>query len=304
MKWSARGRPKSSYATRRRFLALVGTCGLCGIARATDDRPFAAPEPLQFSVSESDVIEWVTPRAGVPTGVVFGDSIQRLIAARVLDLSKFRAANKDLPEWVSRALTGASDEPIVFSKKSAPYLVELLWPLGLANRAAFNAATPINTVSIPSFASTAGWTLGQAQNGYVYFNSVDAVTMHDGAEALVRDVATRTFRPCCDNPTFFQDCNHGSALLGLLELAASQGATQSGLYGLALIANSYWFPDNYAQTAFFFSHFYHASWDRIPPDLILGFDYSSLSGWEKNVNERLAAANITLPGQPRGQEAC
>src|SRR5487761_342569 len=71
-----------------------------------------------------------------------------------------------------------------------------------------------------------------------------------------------------------------------------------------LIANSYWFPDNYAKTALFFSHFYHASWRRIPAALILASDYSSLSGWEKNVDDRLTAANLTLPDQPRGQESC
>src|SRR5487761_342568 len=45
--------------------------------------------------------------------------------------------------------------------------------------------------------------------------------MSDDEQAMVLDLATHTFRPCCDNSTFFQDCNHGSALLGLLELAAS-----------------------------------------------------------------------------------
>jgi hypothetical protein len=294
----------SGVTTRRGLLALAATCGLCGIAEASAYQPFGSPKPFRFSTQSPDIIEEVTPKAGVPTGVVFGDSIQRLIATGALDTDKFRAAKKDLPKWVERLLTSRSDDPIRFSDQTAPYLVDLLWPIGLANKADFNKESPINTLNIPGFASTGGWTLGKADNGYLYFNSVEVVHMSDHAQAMVLDVATHTFRPCCDNSTFFQDCNHGSALLGLLELAASQGATRSGLYGLALIANSYWFPDNYAQTALYFSHFYHASWDRMPPNLILGSDYSSLSGWEKNVSERLAAANITLPGQPKGQQAC
>ena len=65
------------------------------------------------------------------------------------------------------------------------------------------------------------------------------------------------------NSTLFQDCNYGSALLGLLELAASQGATVKGLYGLALAANSFWFPDNYVKTALYFSLFHNEAWNDV-----------------------------------------
>ena len=119
--------------------------------------------------------------------------------------------------------------------------------------------------------------------------------MTDHQQAMVLAVARATFRPCCNNSTLFQDCNHGSALLGLLELAASQGATLKGLYGLALTANSYWFPDNYPKTALYFSHFHRKSWRDIDPKLILSAAYSSGSGWETNVNSRLRRANVTLP---------
>ncbi|SRR6266568_397885 len=42
---------------------------------------------------------------------------------------------------------------------------------------------------------------------------------------MVLNVATKTFRPCCDNSTFYQDCNHGSkpAELHRAELAAAVG---------------------------------------------------------------------------------
>ena len=304
MQESHRKKSRSSVATRRQFLALSAACGLCGVANATEYRPFAPPEPLRFSTPAPDIIEEVTPKAGVPTGIAFGDSIQRLIAAGVLDPEKFRAGRTDLPQWVERVLTASSDDPIVFSEQTAPYLVDLLWPIGLANKAAFNAKSPLNTPSIPGFASTGGWTLGRAENGYAYFNSLEVVRMSNHEQAIVLDVATHAFRPCCDNSTLYQDCNHGSALLGLLELAASQGSTRSGLYGLALIANSYWFPDNYSKTALYFAHFHHAPWKAVPPELILGPDYSSLSGWEKNVDGRLDHANVSLPGQSRGQKAC
>jgi len=291
--------------TRRCFMAaLASSFGVSGAASAME-YPFDRQSgPFRLSVPFPDIVGQVTPKTGVPTGIAFGDSIQKLIAAGVLDPDKFRASEGNLPDWVDRLLASPSDDPILISEDTSPYLVNLLWPLGLSNRAAFNENSPVNTLSMPSFASTGGWTMGREQNGYVYFNQADVINMTDQQQATVFDVATNTFRPCCDNSTLFQDCNHGSALLGLLELAASQGATMEGLYGLALTANSFWFPDYYAKIALYFWHFHNKSWSDVPPQLILGSDFSSLTGWQKNIDDRLQRANITLPGESKGQQAC
>lgn len=292
--------------TRRRFLAslVASSLGLRGSARALE-YPIASPvEPFRLSSPVPDVVSEVVPRTGVITGVAFGDSIQRLIAAGVLDPEKFRALGNELPEWVERLLAEPSDDPILFSHETAPQLVNLLWPIGLSNRTTLNEKSAIFTPRIPNFASTAGWTVGRAPNGYVYFNQVDAVSLTDEQQAMVLEVASTTYRPCCDNPTLFQDCNHGSALLGLLELGASQGATLEGLYGLGLIANSFWFPEYYARIALYLAHFHRVSWSNADPKLVLGSEYSSLSGWQRNVYDRLLRANVRLPGESGSQQAC
>ena len=41
------------------------------------------------------------------------------------------------------------------------------------------------------------------------------------------------YRPCCDNATHFPDCNHGMAMLGLLELMAAQGASEEEMFAAA-----------------------------------------------------------------------
>jgi len=251
-----------------------------------------------------DIFSQVTPEAGIDVGVSFGNSIQKLIKAGALDPKKLRSSSDGLPDWVEGVLTKPSTEAIRFSRDTALYLVDLLWPLGLSTKAAFNKKSPINTLQIPGFASTGGWHLGRARNGYVYFNKIDAITMTVQQEAMVLEAATRMFRPCCDNSTFYQDCNHGSALLGLMELAASQGATAERLYQIALVANSYWFQNEYAETALYFSHFEARSWDRVVPQIILGADYSSLSGWRRNVDDRLSQANVTLPPAPMDSAVC
>jgi len=296
----------NSIITRRSFaLSLAASFGLYGTASAIE-YPLVplSSKPFRFSKTVPNVIDQVTPSDGVTTRFVFGNSIQKLIAAGALDPDKFRGSAKNLPDWVERLLKGPSNDPIVFSGQTASYLVDLLWPLGLANKASFNKNSPIATLRIATFASTGGWTLGHEQSGHVYFNRVEAIDMSGQQETAVLRVATTTFRPCCDNSTFFQDCNHGSALLGLLELSASQGATVEELYRLALTANSFWFPDNYARTALLLSHFYRIAWKDAAPSLVLGRKYSTLSGWEKNVNERLRQANLQLPGETKEQHAC
>ena len=162
--------------TRRRFLAsLAATFGNYGVAIAAGYPVLQSSTPFRFPATDADAIEQVFPKAGVPTGIAFKDSIQKLIAAGVIDPDKFYASLQDLPAWVERLLIAPSNDPVVFSQDTAPYLVSLLWPIGLSNKVAFNETSPINTLSIPRFASTGGWTLGRQQNGYVYFNQVEAV---------------------------------------------------------------------------------------------------------------------------------
>lgn len=295
----------TGLATRRDFLAaFAAMVGLPKTAGATEFSFLRDPGPFHLVGPNTDIVADVLPKLGVPTGLAFGNSLQVLIAAGVLDPKKFRTSDKNLPGWVERLVVGPSDDPIIFSEQTAPYLVDLLWPIGLSNKVRFNEKSPISTLRIPGFASTGGWSLGREPNGYVYFNRVEVVRLSDQQEAKVLDVASNTYRPCCDNSTIFQDCNHGSALLGLLELGASQGMTTEGLYGLALTANSFWFPENYAKTALYFSHFHRASWREISPKILLGHNFSSLSGWENNIDRRLQQANVSLPGRSSGQQSC
>jgi hypothetical protein len=287
-------------ATRRQFIGLLGAFGFAGVAAPSLAGPASWHQPADPAL---DVYEQVTPSAGVRTSIAFNDSIAKLVAAGAFDPQKYRGYGGPLPAWVERTFT-SSDDSIVFSRETARHLLILLWALGLANKAAFNAKSPIATVSIPGFASTGGWSLGRQDNGYVYFNSVEAVSLTERQQDLVLQVATRTYRPCCDNSTFFQDCNHGSAMLGLLQLAASQGATAGDLYRTALAANAYWFPANYAKTALYFAHFHLVTWRELDPSLILGRKFSSGSGWSRNVDQPLRRAGVALPGLSGGAQGC
>lgn len=246
-----------------------------------------------------NLLEEVVPAEGIETNLFFGDVLQKIIAADVLvpdKLKGYYTKKGGMPPWVAALLAGPSDAPIRFTAESASHLLSLLWPIGLATRTSFNESSPTNGEYLPRLASTAGWKLGHAPNGAMYFNRVDAMTLTLEQSQTVRDVAARTFRPCCNNPALFQDCNHGSAMLGLLELGASQGLEKAELERVALTANTFWFPREYLKTAIYFSLFENRSWRELPPAELLDARYSSASGWQQNVNIVVQMTNL-IPRQ-------
>jgi hypothetical protein len=196
----------------------------------------------------------VLPKDGFQRRIALKDSILKLVDYGVIDRGKFFAlygkTGPHLAEF-AHVLSEPSDRPIRLTAANATRYVDLLWPVGLATYMAANAKSPLYGSPV-KYASTAGWTLGRKRNGDVYFDKFPIVRLTREQEGQVVRVAKTTYRPCCDNSTFFQDCNHGSALLGLLELGASQGLSTHELYREALAFNAFWFPENYVQTALFF----------------------------------------------------
>lgn len=308
----------ASRRTRRSFTGLLAAAALLPwIDRAAAD-PFAA-DPLM------DPARWlgrlpakkyplfdeatasVVPPAGLQSRIVLKDSILELVRYGVIDRGKYFALRRGagpMPDELSRVLSEPSDQPIRLTSRNANDYVDLLWPLGLANRMAANFAGPFGrSLSKSNFASTAGWTLGEQQHGSAYFSKYPIVEMTPAAEALAVRVAQSTFRPCCGNSTFFQDCNHGSALLGVLELGASQGLNEEELYREALAFNSFWFPDYYIRTALFFKVVRKTEWHDVDPKIVMGSDFSAQGPWQRNVQVPLAAIPDLIP-EPQGGANC
>ena len=93
-----------------------------------------------------------------------------------------------------------------------------------------------------NFASTGGWTLAQG-DVMNHYSMHSFITLTPEQQVLVEKISKEIFRPCCNNSTYFPDCNHGMAMLGLLELMASQGTSEAEMYKIAKEVNSYWFPE-------------------------------------------------------------
>jgi hypothetical protein len=246
-----------------------------------------------------EALAQVVPAHGYQSRVVLGDSMVKLAQEGVIDAKKLDAlyaARGGLPDELKGILSMSSRAPMLLTTKNAAHYVNMLWALGLANHLETNSTSPLNGPSRFRYASTGGWTLGRETNGGAYFNKFPIVPLTPQQEALVARVAQHSFRPCCDNSTFFQDCNHGSALLGLLALGASQGLGEDELYREALAFNSFWFPHQYAHIALYFHAAKGVAWRDVDPRMVMSADFSSANGWRKNVAQELQARGL-LPQQ-------
>lgn len=302
--------------SRRNLLASIAVAAGLGTAAGVGGSLWWASNSLSFQgylaqqrrKGLAELAKTVFPSTGVETPFTFGDSIQKLVEAGVISPAKFEqiyASRGGLPDWVTRLMDNPSDKPITLSLSNAPYLLNLLWPLGLANKTGFNETSPLAGKDGGNFASTGGWVLGQARRGGGYFNSVDAIKLSPEQEATVLAAAEKSYRPCCNNSTFFQDCNHGSALLGLYQLAAAQGATEAQLYRIGLTANSFWYPEKYFETAIYYDQLLDTRWKDAPAEQIISAELSSLSGWDKNIHQSLSRQGI-IPslGDGGGSAGC
>lgn len=246
--------------------------------------------------------EAVMSPEGFQSKISLHDSIVKLVEKGVIDKDKFVALYKDrggLPKELTDVFDKSFDTPIELTIGNANVYVNLLWALGLSNYMPSNNQSPVNGKDLYNFASTGGWNLGKEATGGVYFNKFSIVPLTPEQEALAVKVGQSTYRPCCNNSTFFQDCNHGSALLAVLELGASQGLGEKDLYHEALAFNSFWFPTNYIKTAVYFKVVKNIDWKDVDPKLVMSKDFSSISGFNQNVSQELIKRNL-VPSPKQG----
>ena len=179
--------------------------------------------------------------------VVWGDLGPQLVEAGVIEEERFRALYQErggisAPNEI--LLSGNADGNMMITEENAGFILNLLWALGLGNK---NPVLEEGEMSDPryggagNFASTGGWMLARG-DAMDHYSQHEFVTLTPEEQALVDKVSRNIYRPCCANSAHFPDCNHGMAMLALLELMASQGANEAEMYESAIKVNSYWFP--------------------------------------------------------------
>lgn len=225
----------------------------------------------------------------VNLGISWGDIIVKMVQTGAIDKEKFL---KRHPE-AEKLLLSVSSDNIVVTQENSALILNLLWPLGITNKAKVLSEGVMGTKykdQVGSFASTGGWTLGSREGGKL-FNSQTLVKLTDEQEALVTKIASGIYRPCCGNNTAFPDCNHGAGMLGFIEMAVAAGMPENEIYKKALVINSYWFPQTYTELAVFFKAKKNTNWKNVNPKEVLGENYSSGQG-SAAISQQLQAENL------------
>src|SRR3989344_220659 len=227
----------------------------------------------------------ITPNQGITLPAIWGDLGKHLVENGVIDQKKFDdlyAQRGGLDEKTGNLLTGNNNEKLVITKENANIMLNLLWALGLGNK---NEILEKGEMADPQyggadkFASTGGWTLASS-NPMGHYSRHPMISLTPEQQLLVENVSKNIYRPCCGNSTHFPDCNHGMAMLGLLELMASRGVSEADMYKAALAVNAYWFPSNYLTLASYFKS-KGTDWSKVDPKLALSAEYSSGQGYQK-----------------------
>jgi len=247
------------------------------------------------------------PAGGVELDVHWGDVPARLVQEGVIDLEKLKVAAQSAgmpltPDQV-KVLTDGSDEPIRIDASNAYFALDVLWAVGLASKNAVLTQGPIaqgGLAQAANYASTAGWTIG-AKPGPQYLAALDLVPLTPEQQAVVEEVASNSWRPCCGNMTAFPDCNHGMAALGLAELMASQGASADDIFLALKKISPFWFPTQYQYLAQYFQGQGQA-WEHVDARLLMGKGYSSSSGF-KQVYAQLQQQGALGAGSQGGGKA-
>lgn len=239
----------------------------------------------QFAELQSKVI----PEKGTVLPIVWGDLGAKMISVGVIDAEKLNslyASRGGMTEEMQQLLYGEDNGNFKITQENSGMILNLFWALGLGTKNDILEKGPMMDERYGGpgvFASTGGWTLAQGDT-MSHYSAHEFVKLTPDQQRLVEAVSKNIYRPCCNNPTYFPDCNHGMAMLGLLELMASQGVGEEEMYKVALQVNSYWFPDNYLTIAKYFQS-KEIVWNKIAPKEILGVNYSSGSGYQKILNE-------------------
>lgn len=232
----------------------------------------------QTVINLSTIQDAVLPKNGAALSVSWGDIWPKLVAAGVIDLSKFKQTVKLTPEQ-EKILTKGSDEKITINAQNSQFIVDALWALGLAQKSTVYTDGPMGQEykkDVGNFSSTGGWTLARG-NATDYLGQLDLIPLTDAQQQKVMEVAKNVYRPCCGNSTWFPDCNHGMAALAAIELMVYAGMDEKQIYKEVLALNSFFFPNNYLTTATYFAR-QGTPWDKVDAKEVLGATYSGGQG--------------------------
>ncbi len=297
---------KANHVYRMLAIGLVSVMIIFGLVFVTAHKSVPATNTVVSALAPNTIVNQSStnqtaillsslfPNQGFKTAVRLNNIVPELVSSGAINLTKVEELyGKNLTQQEFDILTKPSNTNLTLNSSNANFYLLIFWALGIADKNPvldnFSALANASNYSVADFASTGGWTLGTNSNAMTYFDKLQLISLTPMQQGEMYDVATHSYRPCCDNPTAFPDCNHGAALLALTELGASEGLNVSQLYTLDLQAQTLWFPSYYATTALELHYKNVSYWAN--PRLVLSANYSSASGWYHNSYQPLKTNN-------------
>lgn len=237
------------------------------------------------AANQDNLFDEVNPVEGYTIKASYGNLGPKMTTSGVIDLTKFKEtyekSNSPLNEEQLAILEQGSDKNITINRENSYFLLNFFWAMGLANKSPILDEGEMvkygGKDGAGNFASTGGWTLSRG-NAMNYYSKSALIPLTKEQEALVYEVTSNIFRPCCNNSTAFPDCNHGMALLAVMQLMASNGATEKEMYEAGKYFNAYWFPGNYYDLAMYFKNRDGKAFKDVDAKTVLSREYSSASG--------------------------
>lgn len=247
----------------------------------------------------------VNPSKGYSIPAKYGSIGPKLLTAGAIDYQQFEqvysTSGKPLTDEQKAILNNGLNQDIVINSQNAYFLLNYFWALGLTNQNSILTSGPMmdnGKEGVGGFASTGGWTIGAKKPEELYA-STPIISLTSTQQDLLQKVASGVYRPCCDNPTHFPDCNHGMAMLGLLELMASQNATEDQMFQAAKYVNAFWYPQQYLEIATLFKADQKVEFDQANPMQVVSVKYSSGTGFQ-SVHQFLISNNLLQQAPSQG----
>lgn len=256
-----------------------------GLVPLTLRRTEVKESVIKPSADASAIYKEINPPGGYQIPGVYGNLGPEMIKGGVIDPAKFREtydkAGQPLSVEQLQILERGSSEQIVITPENSYFLLNYFWAVGLANQSEILTKGEMvqygGLKEAGNFASTGGWTLARGP-AMKYYAKQKLIPLSSKQEELVKRVSEQMYRPCCNNSTAFPDCNHGMALLGLIELMAAQGATEDQMFEAAKYVNAYWFPGNYYDLALYFKNKEGKNFAQIDARRLMSKEFSSATG--------------------------
>jgi hypothetical protein len=304
-------RRRSDLAIKALVLLFVFTTGSVGGYLVGSKMVHIAPSMVNTAQNADTAtanMDQVNPPDGYAIPAMFGDIGPIMVAAGAIDLAKFsslyESQNKPLTDEQMSILTQSTQYKVVIDPSNAYFLLNFFWAYGLTNKNPILTTGPMVAQGIDKvggFASTGGWTLGSKSPTKLYA-STKITTLTDEQQARLQDVASGVYRPCCNNPTHFPDCNHGMAMLGLLELMASQDASEDEMFRAAKYVTAFWYPQQMLEVATAFKALKNVDYDQADARMVVSGQFASITGYQ-SVHQWLAQ-NGLLAQAPSSGGSC